>query len=268
MATELLQIQPSQLTFVFELKKQSSCLLHLANNTPHHVAFKVKTTSPKRYCVTPTIGIINPHATSHFTVTMQAQRTTPPHLLCKDKFLIQSTVVPFGTTQDQISSHLFLKDSGKRVEEKKLRVVLITPPSSPVNAELEHQNLPPPLSLVFEGKSPETAQDMEEETVSKSVEKVGGMKQANDAAKLTFTEGSEELKLRLNVMDSKLSEAERTIINLNEEKRRNTQEKNLLKQELMLKRTVNMKRAQGGFPLLFVCVVALFSVALGYYIHP
>lgn len=36
----------------------------------------------------------------------------------------------------------------------------------------------------------------------------------------------------------------------------------------MLKKKIKMKRAQEGFPLLFVCVVSIVSMAVGYYIHP
>jgi hypothetical protein len=36
-------------------------------------------------------------------VTMQAQRTAPPDMACKDKFLIQSTIVPDGTTDENIT---------------------------------------------------------------------------------------------------------------------------------------------------------------------
>ena len=36
-------------------------------------------------------------------VTMQAQRTAPPDMVCKDKFLIQSTIVPVGTTDEDIT---------------------------------------------------------------------------------------------------------------------------------------------------------------------
>jgi hypothetical protein len=39
-------------------------------------------------------------------VTMQAQRTAPPDMNCKDKFLILSTVVPYGTTEDDITSDM------------------------------------------------------------------------------------------------------------------------------------------------------------------
>ncbi|XLU26100.1 hypothetical protein S245_062166, partial [Arachis hypogaea] len=41
---ELLQIQPPELRFLFELKKQSSCLVHIVNKSDQYVTFKVKTT--------------------------------------------------------------------------------------------------------------------------------------------------------------------------------------------------------------------------------
>ncbi|KAL6581859.1 hypothetical protein OROMI_005873 [Orobanche minor] len=161
MYTQLVEIQPRELKFIFELKKQSSCAAKLTNATDQYVAFKVKTTSPKKYCVRPNVGIIKPKSTCDFTgisvcspvlsivpsfilfaflengwrmdVTMQAQKSAPPEMQCKDKFLIQSTVVPFGTTVDEITPDIFIKDSQKYIEEVKLRVVLASAPSSPVN---------------------------------------------------------------------------------------------------------------------------------------
>lgn len=37
-------------------------------------------------------------------VKMQAQRTAPVDMICKDKFLVQGTVVPPGTTDEDITS--------------------------------------------------------------------------------------------------------------------------------------------------------------------
>lgn len=275
MATELLQIDPPHLTFVFELKKHSCCLVHLTNNASHYVAFKVKTTSPKKYSVRPTVGILNPHGTCDFTVTMQAQRTAPPDLNCKDKFLVQSAVVSSETTQDEITSDLFVNDNnGRQVEEKKLRVVLISPSSSPVNGDLNKDALNQMHSPPKVEKSLEAGRSMEEDgadkdAVPRSVEKVSDMKGVNDDVKLSLAKDSGELKSRLSIMEAKLREAEGTIIKLNEERRKNTREKDLLKLELeMLKKKIKRKRAQEGFPLLFVCVVSLVSIAVGYYIHP
>ncbi|XP_042010883.1 vesicle-associated protein 2-2-like [Salvia splendens] len=131
MNTQLVEIQPRELKFKCEVKKQSTCSVHLLNATDQYVAFKVKTTSPKKYCVRPNIGIIKPKSNYDFTVTMQAQKSVPSDMQCKDKFLIQSTVVPYGTSEEEITSSMFAKQTQKYIEETKLRVVLTSAPSSP-----------------------------------------------------------------------------------------------------------------------------------------
>ncbi|XAR52522.1 hypothetical protein NMG60_11020649 [Bertholletia excelsa] len=132
MSAELLDIQPRELKFIFELKKQCSCSIRLVNKSSKHVAFKVKTTSPKKYCVRPNTGIIEPKSSCDFTVTMQAQKVAPSDMICKDKFLVQSTAVPAGTTEEDITSSMFFKDDGRYIEENKMKVILISPPNSPV----------------------------------------------------------------------------------------------------------------------------------------
>ncbi|CAN1164753.1 Vesicle-associated protein 2-2, partial [Linum perenne] len=89
--------------FAVELKKQSLCAVRLLNNSYHTVAFKIKTTSPKKYCVRPNVGVMLPKSICEFTVTMQAQKVAPPDMICKDKFLIQTTVVPIGTSDEDIT---------------------------------------------------------------------------------------------------------------------------------------------------------------------
>ncbi|XP_049385693.1 vesicle-associated protein 2-2-like [Solanum stenotomum] len=151
--TQLVEIQPCELKFTFEVKKQSSCAVHIANITDQYVAFKVKTTSPKKYCVRPNIGVIKPKSTYDFTVTMQAQRTAPSDMQCKDKFLIQCTVVPFGTNEEEIPPSMFNKDNGKYIDECKLKVVLVSPPQSPV--------LQPANGISKQGASIETLMQQE-----------------------------------------------------------------------------------------------------------
>ncbi|CAL0325821.1 unnamed protein product [Lupinus luteus] len=225
------------------------------------------------------------------TVTMQAQKTAPPDLNCKDKFLIQCTIVPFGATEDDITSDMFAKDSGKYIEEKKLRVVLVAPPSSPVNGDADQDssneihvrkdrvptgvgNMPPPPRVSEEAKGFETARDLEEDRtdddiVDRHVENVSDMEPSKDGVQLNLAKDFEELKSRLGIMDSKLSEAKVNIMKLTEERRTNTEEKDLLKKEMeVLKRKMDAKRVEDGFPLLFVCMVALVSVVAGYCIHP
>ncbi|CAL4959536.1 unnamed protein product [Urochloa decumbens] len=126
MGQDLVEIHPRELQFTFEVKKQSSCTVHLANKSNEYVAFKVKTTSPKRYCVRPNTGVILPRKTCEFTVTMQALRTAPPDMQLKDKFLVQTTVVPYGTSDEDLVPAFFSKESGRYIEESKLRVVLVS----------------------------------------------------------------------------------------------------------------------------------------------
>ncbi|PIA35680.1 hypothetical protein AQUCO_03500198v1 [Aquilegia coerulea] len=128
---ELLSIEPQELKFPFELKKQISCSLQLSNKTDNYVAFKVKTTNPKKYCVRPNTGVVLPKSTCDVMVTMQAQREAPPDLQCKDKFLLQSVNTNPGITAKDITPEMFNKESGNLVEECKLRVVYVPPPQPP-----------------------------------------------------------------------------------------------------------------------------------------
>ncbi|KAF6162639.1 hypothetical protein GIB67_013253 [Kingdonia uniflora] len=94
---------------------------------------------------------------------MQAQRVAPLDMQCKDKFLIQSTIVPFGSIEEEITSSTFAKDNGKYIEENKLRVVLLSPPSSPalppfngtLKQELEASTLREQLLIGVENLPPQ-----------------------------------------------------------------------------------------------------------------
>ncbi|KAK4797163.1 hypothetical protein SAY86_029489 [Trapa natans] len=114
-----------------ELKKQISCALRLSNKTDHYVAFKVKTTNPKKYSVRPNSGIVLPRSTCDVVVTMQAQREAPPDMQCKDKFLLQSVKANDGMTAKDITAEMFNKEAENVVEDCKLRVIYVSPPRPP-----------------------------------------------------------------------------------------------------------------------------------------
>ncbi|KAL1316063.1 vesicle-associated protein 2-1 isoform X1 [Arachis duranensis] len=124
-ASPLISVSPDELRFPFELEKQSFCDLKVVNNTENYVAFKVKTTSPKKYFVRPNTGVIQPWDSCIIRVTLQAQREYPPDMQCKDKFLLQSTVVNPNTDVDDLPADTFNKESGNTIEELKLRVAYI-----------------------------------------------------------------------------------------------------------------------------------------------
>ncbi|KAK4349630.1 hypothetical protein RND71_032385 [Anisodus tanguticus] len=130
---QLISISPPELKFQFELDKQSYCDLKVTNSTENCVAFKVKTTSPKKYFVRPNTGIVQPWDSCFIRVTLQAQKEYPPDMQCKDKFLLQSTIV--NNDIDELPPDTFNKDGGRTVEECKLRVVYTSSNSSPGHSE-------------------------------------------------------------------------------------------------------------------------------------
>ncbi|KAK8449272.1 hypothetical protein SEVIR_7G190500v4 [Setaria viridis] len=143
---ELLGIEPLELRFPFETKKQISCSMQLTNRTDDYIGFKVKTTSPKKYCVRPNSGIVPPRSTNDVIVTMQAQKEAPPDMQCKDKFLVQSVIVAEDTLPKDITGDMFTKQSGNVVDEVKLKVVYVPPPKppSPVREGSEEGSSPRP----------------------------------------------------------------------------------------------------------------------------
>lgn len=139
-----------------ELRKQCASEMVLKNPTGTKLAFKVKTTSPKKYCVKPNTGIVEPGGEMKVMVMMQAHREMPADFnVCKDKFLIQAT--PSGEKTDM--AELFSHPSAE-IKETRLRVKYVSSgksyqeqvvlPPAPANesAEQERSRLHREVSLL------------------------------------------------------------------------------------------------------------------------
>ncbi|KAI3756825.1 hypothetical protein L1987_56648 [Smallanthus sonchifolius] len=229
---ELLSVEPQELQFPFELKKQISCSMQLTNKTNNHVAFKVKTTNPKKYCVRPNTGVVLPNSTCDVTVTMQAQKEAPLDMQCKDKFLLQTAVASPGATTKDITPELFNKESGNQVEECKLKVSYVAPaqPPSPVREGSE------------EGSSPRAS--ISENGTTNTTDSV--------VVPRAYTE-SHEKTLEPKVLIAKLTEEKNSAI----------QQFNKLHQELELLRRQGNKSGC-GIPIIYVIVIGLLGILLGY----
>ncbi|KAK6920295.1 Major sperm protein (MSP) domain [Dillenia turbinata] len=245
----LLNIQPSELKFPFELRKQSSCSMQLTNKSDQYVAFKVKTTNPKKYCVRPNTGVILPGTTCNVTVTMQAQKEAPLDMQCKDKFLFQNVIAPNGATSKDITQDMFNKEEGKVVEEFKLRVVYIPAnPPSPV-PEGSEEGYSPKASLLENGNQISSMFG----AVTKSLEEP----KDNLFQTTRLPEAPKE----------KSSEGWTMISKLNEEKSAALQQNQKLRQEVdLLRKEISRSRA-GGLPPKLVVLVALLGVLIGYLIR-
>ncbi|KAG6528383.1 hypothetical protein ZIOFF_010538 [Zingiber officinale] len=258
----LVEIHPQELRFTFELKKQSSCSVQLVNKSKDFVAFKVKTTSPKRYCVRPNTGIILPRSTCDFIVIMQASKEIPSDMQLKDKFLIQTTVVPYGSMDEDIIPSFFSKETGRYIQENKLRVVLVSPPHSPeveTNQEVFKQDLSfkaldsaDPIVTVESDSKSELVKEVlmvRETSVSNNGAATNEANQGEPILKETCIANDQELgianftplhvakdiddlKLQLDSLVLKLNEAEKTIASLKEEINASTQERDKFKGEI------------------------------------
>lgn len=228
---DFLNLHPSELKFPFELKKQSSCSLQLTNKTDQYIAFKVKTTNPKKYCVRPNTGVVLPRSVCNVTVTMQAQKEIPSDMQSKDKFLLQAVVAPNGATNKDITADMFNKEEKKVVEEFKLRVVYIPAnPPSPVPEESE------------EGSSPRA----EDGTHNSSWPDVATR--------------SVEPKEKLS------SESQSMISKLTDEKAAALKQSQKLQQELELLRKEAVRSRSSGFSILYLVLVGIISFVVGYLI--
>jgi len=131
----------------FELRKNIPVTMQLTNTTGDRVAFKVKTTSPKKYCVRPSSGIIEPNAVKEVQVILQSQREPPvSYADCRDKFLVQC--IKIDASVKEVTSELFADPTkAKEMKQTKLRVVMIPPakPPSPVPEGNESEPTSPPF---------------------------------------------------------------------------------------------------------------------------
>eukprot|EP00246_Nothoceros_aenigmaticus_P012079 TRINITY_DN357_c0_g1_i1.p1 TRINITY_DN357_c0_g1~~TRINITY_DN357_c0_g1_i1.p1 ORF type:complete len:257 (-),score=47.52 TRINITY_DN357_c0_g1_i1:403-1173(-) len=255
MPSELLHIQPGELKFPFEVKKQISCSLRLVNATDSYVAFKVKTTSPKKYCVRPNTGIVLPQASADVTVTMQAQREAPPDMQCKDKFLVQSVLAPQGMQSKDVNQELFNKDGGHEVRESKLRVVYVAPPQppSPVAESAEEGLSPKAVASVDNGDLSNFP--VTEVTPKDYVEMKAKLTEARSALSTLTEERNAAVKRTQDL------QAEMTNMVASLDSRNYVAGKGDVSQS-----TVAAKK-RSGFSALFVLVVLLIGILLGYLLN-
>ncbi|MEW5314239.1 MAG: hypothetical protein WDW38_005750 [Sanguina aurantia] len=126
------EVSPADLKFKFVLNKQLLATIVITNNTDSRLAYKIKTTAPKKYVVRPSSGIAEPKGPVTIQVIMQAQKEQPLDFNnCKDKFMVQTCSM---LEDEQIDKDTFTKEGGKDLKESRLRVILDGPaaPPSPV----------------------------------------------------------------------------------------------------------------------------------------
>ncbi|KAF8827639.1 hypothetical protein HHX47_DHR4000025 [Lentinula edodes] len=133
--------------------------LIITNPHAQPVAFKVKTTAPKLYCVRPNSGRIEPGATAEVAVMLQPLKEEPPlNAKCKDKFLIQSTLVTPEKEQKPLGEIWTVPEGdtneANKIHQLKLKVVYL-PPEGQVLEE-EDENLANQSSIIPDSRQFDT----------------------------------------------------------------------------------------------------------------
>jgi len=86
---------PNELTFTGPFTQAVSSYMKLKNPSDRKVCFKIKTTAPKRYCVKPNSGVVDPNSEVQIAVSLQPFDYDPTEKN-KHKFMVQSMFAPEG----------------------------------------------------------------------------------------------------------------------------------------------------------------------------
>ncbi|CAG8611613.1 9984_t:CDS:2 [Acaulospora morrowiae] len=144
------ELEPSlQLPFHRPFTQLVKEILVVRNPNTQPVAFKVKTTAPKQYCVRPNSGRIEANQSVEVQVILQPMKEDPPpDFKCKDKFLVQSiAITPERETLSlQELWSITEKEAKESIKENKIRCVYL-PPVTPAANNLPSASPPSNLSL-------------------------------------------------------------------------------------------------------------------------
>ena len=136
------EITPVELRFRFHPNKQLLASISIANSCDQRIAYKIKTTAPKKYLVRPSSGIVElKSSATSIQVVMMAHKTYDEDMAdCKDKFMIQTVLLAPG---EEITEATFNKEVRKSdIREARLRVIVEGPPT-PAQVQEEEQEEEP-----------------------------------------------------------------------------------------------------------------------------
>jgi len=139
--TMSVQLQPSSnLGFQRPLTQTVKRTLSVSNSNSQPVAFKVKTTAPKQYCVRPNSGRIEPGETVDVQVLLQPMKEDPPiGAKCRDKFLVQSAIITPDRETATLAEFWSITEKDKSfISEQKIRCVFLPKPTETL-AESPHE---------------------------------------------------------------------------------------------------------------------------------
>ncbi|KAJ2954331.1 hypothetical protein O0L34_g2589 [Tuta absoluta] len=226
MPNQVLTIEPqNELKFKVDytglFEQGYTTYLRLKNPSMDTVLFKIKTTAPKKYCVRPNSGIIEPNSKVDIAITPQPVYvdSNEKH---KHKFMVQSVIAPEGKTNiDQVWKEI----SPDQLMDYKLKCVFETPRGTILNDAGDNaaQNEVTKKRVAVTETSPKEAVDvvLKKETKWEDDDADGSV---NAKTTLSFNK---------NENAENLQNAASEVIHLREEESKLRQENLQLKEELL-----------------------------------
>ncbi|KAI8092635.1 PapD-like protein [Halteromyces radiatus] len=159
---------PTHLSFKRPLTQPIEEFLYVRNVGVEPIAFKVKTTAPKQYCVRPNSGIIQPSSHVEVQVIFQPFKEEPaPDFKCKDKFLVQTAIVkPEWSEWNMVELWSRIEaDYRDQMSQRKVKCVFLPPelPQPVVKNEFILDEPPTPTSSQYQQQPSENKSEEQQE---------------------------------------------------------------------------------------------------------
>jgi vesicle-associated membrane protein-associated protein A len=124
---QILQLNPaSEIVFVGPFDRVVTSYLELKNPSEERVCFKVKTTAPRRYCVRPNNGTIEPNGKIRIAIMLQPMDAESQAERNKHKFMVQSTIIGRDDNTNTLDE-IWQNAAPEEIMDSKLRCVFQTP---------------------------------------------------------------------------------------------------------------------------------------------
>jgi len=140
---------PNELTFTGPFTSAVSSYMKLKNPSDKKVCFKIKTTAPKKYCVKPNSGVVDPNTEVAIAVSLQPFDYDPAEKN-KHKFMVQSMFAPDGEINQDT---LWKEVDQNELMDSKLRCVFAMPAGKEdkfveekYNSEPKYESMPAAVS--------------------------------------------------------------------------------------------------------------------------
>lgn len=274
-------LEPADLGFRRPFNREVSETLHIRNPHSDPIAFKVKTTAPKHYCVRPNSGRIEPGKHVEVQVLLQAMKDDPPaDAKCKDKFLVQSVAVTGDLEFSNVTS-IFEKAPKASIQERKIRVNYLPAEASngvvPTDEELPAYSSPggafetpaPTSSKTIDNTTPIPAPNFEKspkpQTPELTRDSASFENATSQAAEQKSEIGGDEVREQLSDALAQIQRLKNQLSEQGSLRQRKVDGGSSSKEASTLQQQIAQPAAEVGVPVQIVAALCLLSFLLAYF---